>query len=172
MSDTIAHISDYIKYLEYITTKSCVIKFTADWCGPCKKIAPLFSNFASLHKDSIKFIEVDIDTSDKITNHEDVKSIPLFLFYHDGYLLDDISLRGASDSGLKTNMAAFLAYIESNPPTPIEKVVVPGEIVEEHEQELDDGYSSSSSSSCSCSDVSGEYGDDCDFIEKTLVNNT
>lgn len=40
-----------------------LVYFTASWCGPCRKIAPHFSNLAAEHGGSVKFVKVDVDAN-------------------------------------------------------------------------------------------------------------
>jgi thiol-disulfide isomerase/thioredoxin len=40
-----------------------LVYFTANWCGPCKKIAPHFSELAAQHGGSVQFVKVDVDAN-------------------------------------------------------------------------------------------------------------
>lgn len=54
------------QYMQYITnkTKPLFVKFTAEWCGPCKKIKPLVDNFLTNEvMEKIQYLEIDIDNS-------------------------------------------------------------------------------------------------------------
>lgn len=57
-----------------------VIKFTAEWCGPCKKVAPTFDDLAvSQDYSNCTFVSVDIDRFEEISDKYRVKSIPYFV---------------------------------------------------------------------------------------------
>jgi thioredoxin 1 len=57
-----------------------VIKFTATWCGPCKKVAPTFDDLAvSQDYKNCTFVSVDIDEFEEISNKYRVTSIPYFV---------------------------------------------------------------------------------------------
>jgi len=107
-SNPIQHISNYQEYLSLTSNNPCIVKFTADWCGPCKRFAPYFENAASEHNQSIKFLEIDVDKSNEITNHEDVTGIPLLLFYHNGVKLDTNTIQGFNVSLFENNLKDFI----------------------------------------------------------------
>eukprot|EP00548_Thalassiothrix_antarctica_P000797 CAMPEP_0194143632 /NCGR_PEP_ID=MMETSP0152-20130528/12759_1 /TAXON_ID=1049557 /ORGANISM="Thalassiothrix antarctica, Strain L6-D1" /LENGTH=187 /DNA_ID=CAMNT_0038843121 /DNA_START=28 /DNA_END=591 /DNA_ORIENTATION=+ len=56
--------------------ETIVIKFTAVWCSPCKKISPLFGKMAE--KYAAHFIEMDVDEFDEYAAKYDVKAMPTF----------------------------------------------------------------------------------------------
>lgn len=88
MSNPIRHVSNYDEYIQLTKESACVIKFTADWCGPCKAMAPLYNELAEAHSNKANFLEVDLDAASKIANFENVTGIPLILFYDNGVKLD------------------------------------------------------------------------------------
>lgn len=59
-----------------------VLKFGAEWCGPCKKIEPEYKKLAE-NKKEIIFLSEDIDDEFE-GNYEDIKSIPCFHFFKNG----------------------------------------------------------------------------------------
>lgn len=68
-----------------------VVKFGAEWCGPCKRIMPFIKKLAEEYQDSY-FVDVNVDT--EIGDHEDAtgfKTIPHFKFYVDGKLVREVS---------------------------------------------------------------------------------
>ena len=77
-----------------------VIKFHAEWCGPCKQTAHLFEEMSrTLTNDSIKFVSIDIDKESgnggswgDIFN---VNGVPCHMFYVDGELKSDLTQMGA-----------------------------------------------------------------------------
>ena len=108
MSNAIQHLVSFPNYLENICQSPCVVKFTAVWCGPCKKIGPCYQKLAQEHNAKVTFLEIDIDKANEITDYEDVKSIPLFLFYNNGSKLDDLSLKGCDEKLLNHHMEEFI----------------------------------------------------------------
>jgi thioredoxin 1 len=111
MSKSIQHVNDFQIYSELTSKLPCMVKFTAQWCGPCKNIGPFYQTMAEKHSNNIRFLEVDIDSSDLITKHENIESIPLFIFYHDGQKKQNLSVLGAKKDILQENLHSFLSTI-------------------------------------------------------------
>lgn len=64
----------------YLGDKPCIIDFYADWCGPCKKVAPIMSEFAEEYKDQIVVYKVDTDKQKELAQVFGIRSIPSILF--------------------------------------------------------------------------------------------
>lgn len=56
-----------------------VVQFTADWCEPCKKIAPEVEAFSKEMKDQVKVVRVDVDRSPVLAQKLRVQSVPTFM---------------------------------------------------------------------------------------------
>jgi len=108
----IQHITNFNDYLLCTSTTPCVVKFTADWCGPCRRMAPTFEQTAIQNRDKVLFIEIDIDKADEITNHENVASIPLLLFYSNGVKNTDLTIKGLNILGFQQNFKTFVETME------------------------------------------------------------
>lgn len=64
-----------------------VIDFFATWCGPCKRIAPVFESLAEKLSSRIVFLKVDVDEAPELLDLYDVSVMPTFLFLKDGKLV-------------------------------------------------------------------------------------
>lgn len=84
--------------------KLIVVDFSAEWCGPCKMIAPTFEALSKEH-DSVVFIHVDVDVLEDLPDGSDVRGVPTFKFFKDDKLLDTFS--GANKDKLETNIKSF-----------------------------------------------------------------
>ena len=82
--------------------KLIVVDFTATWCGPCKMIAPFFEEMAGEFDDSCVFVKVDVDEGADIAREYKVMSMPTFIFFKDGDVVDRFSG--------KTNLNYMLYY--------------------------------------------------------------
>lgn len=100
-------IDDYVKL---VASTPCIVKFTADWCGPCKRMAPTYEKLAETYGQKIQFLEVDIDKSPMLATN--VQAIPLFLFYLNGDIIPDLTVRGGSVQMLTQNMTKFVGDLE------------------------------------------------------------
>lgn len=68
-----------------------VVDCYAEWCGPCKKIAPDIAILEDKYKNdnnSILVLKVDIDDCDDISNAFEIKSLPTILYFKHGKLID------------------------------------------------------------------------------------
>jgi len=109
----IQRIEDFDEYLQLVKTTPCVVKFTASWCGPCKRIAPLYKDLSQKYADNVKFLEIDIDAATEITNHENIKGIPILLFYGNGTKREDLTTVGASGLSISNNVETFVTELTS-----------------------------------------------------------
>ncbi len=64
-----------------------VADFNADWCGPCRMLAPVLEDFAEEHK-NVKVVSINIDEEDELAEEYDVSSIPCLVFFKDGVEFD------------------------------------------------------------------------------------
>jgi thioredoxin 1 len=151
-----------------------VVKFTAAWCGPCKAIAPFFNNLAVENSSTVKFLEIDIDTAAEITDYEDVKSIPLFLFYYNGAKLENLSMKGSNQQILSDNFKKFVRLTDV-PVAKIEGIVIPPvqseKIVDMSKLTLDEQVSSEDSSESEDFPAydGDEKGEECgDLLEESI----
>ena len=74
----IATRNDYESAIEESHKRPIIIKFTAEFCGPCKLIAPHFEHHALQLRDKMGFYELDIEALDSIALEVGVSSIPAF----------------------------------------------------------------------------------------------
>jgi thioredoxin len=61
-----------------------VIDFWAEWCGPCKMMAPQFEAAAKELKGKVNFGKVDVDAESDLAGRFEIMSIPTLLFFKDG----------------------------------------------------------------------------------------
>ncbi len=60
--------------------KPCLIDFYADWCGPCKMVAPILEELADEYDGKVDIYKVDTDKERKIAGMFGIQSIPSLLF--------------------------------------------------------------------------------------------
>ena len=82
-----------------------VVDMYADWCGPCKMMAPVMDSLSEDY-DDVKFVKVNVDNNPELAAKFGVQSIPNFVFIKDGQKVDQVV--GARDS------ESFEGIIERN----------------------------------------------------------
>jgi thioredoxin 1 len=86
--------------------KLVVVDFYADWCGPCKRIAPIIEELAKENA-GVFFCKVNVDDNEKLTQELDISAMPTFIFLKDGVEVKDLRLMGADAAKFKLNLAAL-----------------------------------------------------------------
>ena len=71
--------SDVIK-----SDKPIVVDFWAEWCGPCKQLAPLVEAAAEEFKDAIKVCKMDVDSNRETAAEYGIRSIPTLMIFANG----------------------------------------------------------------------------------------
>jgi len=68
----------------------CLIDFWAEWCGPCRMVAPTVNEIANEYKGKVKVGKLDTDSNPKIATKFSIMSIPSLMFFKDGQVVDKI----------------------------------------------------------------------------------
>ena len=76
------HIFDYSKDEEwsYKGTLPAIVDFYADWCGPCKAVAPVLEELSNEYKDQVVIYKIDTDKEQELSMLFGIQSIPTLLF--------------------------------------------------------------------------------------------
>lgn len=64
----------------YKGAKPCIVDFYADWCGPCKQVAPILKELAGTYKGQLVIYKVDVDKQKGLAAAFGIQSIPSILF--------------------------------------------------------------------------------------------
>ncbi|KAF4979138.1 hypothetical protein FZEAL_4628 [Fusarium zealandicum] len=86
------------------STTHVVVDFYADWCPPCRAIAPVFSKLADNHarKGHLAFAKVNVDHVKNVAERYKVSAMPTFVFFQDG------APRGVAVEGIKGRQSVGL----------------------------------------------------------------
>lgn len=83
-----------------------VIDFFATWCGPCKRIAPVFEDLADKFYPKVQFLKVDVDESAELVDMFGVSAMPTFVFLKDGKVVKKVE--GADMAGLEAGFELLM----------------------------------------------------------------
>jgi thioredoxin 1 len=84
-SELIAHITDATFEQEVIkSTQPVLVDFWAEWCGPCKMIAPILDDIAAAYQGRLKVAKVNIDDNPQSPRTYGIRGIPTLLLFKNG----------------------------------------------------------------------------------------
>jgi len=61
-----------------------IVDFWAQWCGPCKALAPIIEDVATKYTDKVKFVKLDVDHNPSTPPKFGVRGIPTLILFKDG----------------------------------------------------------------------------------------
>jgi thioredoxin 1 len=64
-----------------------MVYFSADWCGPCRQLAPHIDAMAADNKDKLKVVKIDVDHNKSLTRQYGVAAVPTIVFFKDGKVI-------------------------------------------------------------------------------------
>ncbi len=67
-----------------------LVDFWAEWCAPCKVIAPLVDELAQQYSGKIKVVKMDVDQNPQSSMNYGIRSIPTLLFFKDGQPVEQL----------------------------------------------------------------------------------
>ena len=110
MSDLISSVGDQDFELAVIQAEHPVlVDFWAEWCGPCRMMAPVLEQVAEQWGPRLKIVKMDIDANPVTPTKYGIRQIPTLLLFKDGQVLGTtIGLRTQSE--LKTWLAEHLEF--------------------------------------------------------------
>jgi thioredoxin 1 len=85
VSDKITHTSDAAFQAEVLDSDTPVLlDFWAEWCGPCKSIAPVLDELAGTYEGKLKIVKINIDENQQTPRQFGVRGIPTLMIFKDG----------------------------------------------------------------------------------------
>ncbi|TFH75776.1 thioredoxin TrxA [Gammaproteobacteria bacterium LSUCC0112] len=104
MSDKIVHITDASFEQDVLKSDSPVmVDFWAEWCGPCKMIAPVLDELADEYDGRLKICKLNVDSSTMTAPKFGIRGIPTLIIFKDG------QVAGTKVGALsKSQLAAFI----------------------------------------------------------------
>ena len=71
-------------------TKLVLVDFWAEWCGPCKQIAPTLEELAEKYSENLSICKVDVDANRELALQYNVRSIPSLMIFKNGEMVDSL----------------------------------------------------------------------------------
>ena len=104
MTDQIVHTTDDQFDSDVLTSeKPVLVDYWAEWCGPCKMIAPILEEIADEYADKLKVCKLDIDANEATSPKYGIRGIPTLMLFKNGEV--EATKVGALS---KSQLAAFL----------------------------------------------------------------
>ena len=66
----------------------CLVDFWAEWCGPCKNLAPILEEISDELKEKVKIGKINIDDNQELAAKFSIRSIPTMILFKDGNSID------------------------------------------------------------------------------------
>ncbi len=104
MSERIVHVTDESFEQDVLKSdKPVLVDYWAEWCGPCKMIAPVLVEIADEYADRVKVCKLDIDNNQHTPPRYGIRGIPTLMLFKNGEV--EATKVGALS---KSQLAAFL----------------------------------------------------------------
>ena len=87
--------------------KPLVIDFWAEWCGPCRMVAPIIEELAEEYGDRVLIGKMDVDKNDEVCSQFGIRNIPTILFFKNGQWVDK-QVGAAQKAALAAKIDALL----------------------------------------------------------------
>jgi thioredoxin 1 len=85
VNERIVHTTDAAFDLDVVkSSEPVLLDFWAEWCTPCKMIAPILDVIADEYKDRLRVVKLNIDENPKTPPKYNVRGIPTLLLFRDG----------------------------------------------------------------------------------------
>ena len=72
------------------STVPVLVDFYADWCGPCKMVAPTMEKLSEEYGGKVKFVKINVDENQELSSKYDIMSIPTAMLFKNGTVEDSI----------------------------------------------------------------------------------
>ncbi|HVX06748.1 thioredoxin [Humibacter sp.] len=88
--------------------KTILVDFWAEWCGPCRAVAPILDQIAAEHGDKIEIVKLNVDENPQTAFKYQITSIPALKVYKGGEVVKTV-IGAKPKPALEADLAAFIS---------------------------------------------------------------
>ena len=104
MSTNITHVTDQSFEADVLKSgETVLVDYWAEWCGPCKMIAPVLEEIAGAYAGKIKIAKMDVDANQEVPAKYGIRGIPTLILFKNG---EEVAKKVGAMS--KSQLTAFL----------------------------------------------------------------
>ncbi len=73
-----------------LSKEPVAVDFHAEWCGPCKMLAPVLEKFSEVYAGKVKVAKVDVDSNPELAGRFQIRGVPTMIFFKEGKMVDQV----------------------------------------------------------------------------------
>ncbi|BDZ64629.1 thioredoxin [Agromyces mangrovi Wang et al. 2018] len=89
-------------------SKTVMVDFWAEWCGPCRAVSPILDQIATEHSDKLDIVKLNVDENPQLAMKYQITSIPAMKVFQQGEVVKTV-IGAKPKPALEADLAAYLA---------------------------------------------------------------